>query len=104
MKIEIEQSPYGDTGAVYEGLLGMMNHYILQLKSFRTQNKTPEERAHLEADIRGYEEILKSGSQANARKFMEAKQGWIENASMKRFENNEKVIEYLKVTGLWESK
>lgn len=101
MRIEIEQSPYGDTGAVYHGQLGMMKHYILQLKSFRNQKKTPDERRHMEADIRGYEEIVASGSEDNAIQFMRLKH----DARMagKPYKNNEKVIEHLKEKGIWKN-
>ena len=102
MKITIKGSPYGDTGKVYEGALGMFQHYILQLSSFRSQNKTPKEREYLEADIRGYEMIVASGSEKNAVKFLELKRDAITFED--RFENNEKLVEYMKANGHWEEK
>ena len=103
MRIEIEESPYGDKGQVYEGMLGMIQHFRLQLISFRSQNKTPEERQHLEDDIRGYEIILASGSESNAQAFMEAKRGrrFEENGFKPLFKNNLEVIEFCKKSGTW---
>ena len=101
IKITIEESPYGDTGSEYEGMLGMMNHFLLQLKSFRTQQKTTEEREYLEADIRGYEQILASGSQNIARAFVKLKQDAARSGA--RFENNEAVIRHMKENGLWQA-
>lgn len=97
--ITIEESPYGDTGAVYVGNLGIMNHFCLQLKSFRNQNKTPEERQYLEDDISGYEEILKSNSEENATSFMVTKSEAMRAG--KRFKNNLEIINHLKETGKW---
>ncbi|MGZ3742737.1 MAG: hypothetical protein ACXVB1_00155 [Pseudobdellovibrionaceae bacterium] len=99
MEVKIEQSPYGDSGAIYHGHLGMFNHYLLQLKHFRKLNKTKEEREYLEADIRGYEAILHSNSEENALKFLEVKRE-ARNAG-KRFANNEKIVEHMKQAGLW---
>jgi len=95
----IEESPYGDTGAVYEGALGIMQHFHLQLISFRPQEKTEEERAYLEADIAGYEEIIKSGKEENAQLFMQHKRD--PETHLPRFKNNLAVIAYLKEQGLW---
>lgn len=104
VKITIEESPYGDSGAKYEGLLGMMNHFILQLKSFRHPNKSSEDAAYLEADIRGYQEVLDSGSQDNAREFLRIKQKGNPLAGNQRFENNEAVVAFMKEQGIWQSK
>lgn len=98
MEIKIEESPYGDSGAVYDGMLGMCQHWILQLKSFRTQNKTKEERDYLEADIRGYEAILESGSQDVAIRFMEIKHTRRRELGLK---DNEMIVDYMKANGLW---
>lgn len=100
IKIEIEESPYGDTGTVYDGLLGMMQHFRLQLISFRSPTKTPEEAEYLEADIRGYDEIIKSKSQDNAEAFMELKS---ESRRGRRpgFRNNEEIVNHLKAEGKW---
>lgn len=95
----IEESPFGDTGARYSGMLGMTQHFLLQLKSYRLQRKTIEAREHLEADIRGYEEILKSSSEENASNFYKIKRGAIEAGE--RFANNERVIEQMKSKGIW---
>lgn len=104
MKIEIEESPYGDKGAVYEGMLGMIQHFRLQLMSFRSQDKTPKERQHLEDDIEGYEIILASKSEKNAQAFMEAKRGerFRQNGFRSLFKNNLEVIEFCKKNGTWE--
>lgn len=104
MKIEILESPYGDTGKTYEGMLGMIQHFRLQLISFRGQpGKTAHEEAWLEADIMGYEEILKSNSEENARAFMKIKRGpeWEENGFKDLFEDNLQIVEHLKTTGQW---
>lgn len=101
IQVTIEKSPYGDAGAVYDGMLGMMQHYILQLSSFRSQQHTDEERAYLEADIRGYKEIVKAGKQSNARKFMEIKHE-SRMTGKEKFANNEKIVEHMKASGLWE--
>jgi len=100
MNITLEKSPYGDEGTTYSGALGMFQHYILQLKSFRVQDKTKEEREHLESDIRGYEEVLASGSEKNAENFLKIKQE--ARAIGVRFKNNEDVIKYMKDKNLWE--
>lgn len=100
MKIKIEQSPYGDTGVEYDGLLGMMQHFRLQLMSFRNQPKTQEERDYLEADIAGYEEIIKSKSHENARLFIEYKRSGPPDFEEK-FANNLAVVDHLKAIGLW---
>lgn len=96
MKITIQESPYGDSGVVYEGVLGMVQHWILQLKSFRNENRTQAEQEHLEADIRGYEQILESGKEDNAKVFLEIKQKG-------GFPNNEEVVAFLKKNGLWQT-
>jgi hypothetical protein len=102
IQITVVESPYGDRGAVYEGALGMMNHFLLQLKSFRGQNRTEEEREFLEADIRGYEEILKSNSQKNAREFIHIKHEE-RIKGITSFPTNEAIVNHLKATGVWES-
>lgn len=96
---EIEESPYGDTGATYTGMLGMFNHFLLQLKSFRTLDKTEEERSYLEADIRGYEEVLASGSEENAHIFMKTKHQLSDAGTPA--ENNEVVVAKMKEMGTW---
>ena len=101
MKITTEESPYGDSGAVYDGMLGMMQHYILQLKSFRSPKKTKEESEHLEADIAGYEEVLKSGSEKNAEMFMQTKHRSHVDGIRIVFKNNLEVVQYLKSIGRW---
>jgi hypothetical protein len=100
MKITIEQSPYGDTGAVYEGALGMMQHFKLQLESFRHPDKSPEDAKALEDDILGYVEILNSKSEKNADNFLRLKAGDRVSAN-RRFSNNLDVIKHLKDSGLW---
>lgn len=102
MKIEIEESPYGDKGATYEGMLGMINHFVLQLKYFRDQLKTPEERAYLEADIEGYEMILKSNSEKNANTFMKLKHQDRLNKKGRIYPNNTALVNHMKATGAWE--
>lgn len=102
--ITIEESPFGDKGVVYEGDLGMIQHFRLQLISYRTQNLTKKERAALEADIKGYEMLLESKSEKNAQVFIEAKRGEkFEKGGFKElFKNNIEVIEHLKATGNWD--
>ena len=99
MKVEIEESPYGDKGKTYSGFLGMTNHWIMQLKSFRSPTKTKEESDYLEADIRGYEEILKSGQEQNAVAFMTEKHEAMRKG--RRHANNEEIVKYLKETKRW---
>lgn len=96
--IEIEESPFGDTGAVYKGLLGMVNHFKLQLTSYRSPLKTKEESEYLERDIAGYDEILKSNSEENAQAFMKAK---VNPPVKPRFSDNLAIVNYLKEKGLW---
>lgn len=100
VKIKIERSPYGDSGAEYDGLLGMMQHFRLQLMSFRGQQKTKEDRERLEADIAGYDEIIKSASEENARAFLEHKRSGPPNFEEK-FKDSLTVIGHIKTQGLW---
>lgn len=46
MKVTFEKSPYGDEGKTYCNKLGMIEHFILQLKSYREQDKTQEQRGY----------------------------------------------------------
>lgn len=105
MKVTIEKSPFGDEGAVYEGSLGLLQHFRLQLISYRSQNKTKEAREFLEADIKGYEEVLESKSENNAQAFMEAKRGRRFEAKgfEELFKNNREVVAWLKANGKWET-
>lgn len=98
MKIKIEESPFGDTGVTYHGQLGMMQHFRLQLISYRSQNKTPEQRAYLEADIAGYEEVIASGSEENALAFIANKR---DAGRHNRFANNTELVKWLKAQGIW---
>lgn len=100
-QITIEESPYGDTGKVYEGMLGMFQHFRLQLISYRTQNKTPEARQYLEDDIAGYEAVIESGLEENAQNFMKLKKSRI---SPDRFKDNSAIVHYMKSTGVWINK
>lgn len=103
MKIIIEKSPYGDEGKTYDGILGMFNHYILQLESFRSHTKTKEERDYLEADILGYKRILESNSHANAENFMKTKNEE-RMTGVRKFANNNEIVEHLIKENLWETK
>jgi hypothetical protein len=98
MKITIEQSPYGDTGAVYEGALGMMQHFRLQLISFR--GKSPDTDG-LEQDILGYEAVIASGSEKNANAFLEYKR---DENHVERCANNFELVEWLKANGHWDTR
>lgn len=99
MEIKIEKSPFGDEGVTYTGQLAMFNHFRLQLISYRTQDKTPEERAYLEADIAGYDEILKSGHEENAQEFMKNKRD--PATYLNRFKDNLSLVNWLKANGKW---
>ena len=103
MEIKIEESPYGDKGAVYTGLLGMIQHFRLQLIHYRKQDKTKEEREYLEQDIKGYEMILDSGSEKNAVNFLDLKDQE-RRGLQKAFKDNVAVIEFMKANNLWEDK
>lgn len=96
----VKESPYGDSGVTYSGALAIFNHFILQLKSFRSLKKTKEESDYLESDIRGYELILESKSEANAEKFLELKTK-SRLGQLPRFKDNLAVIEHMKETGVW---
>lgn len=99
MKVTIEQSPYGDTGKTYEGLLGMINHYILQLENFRPQHvNSPDRLAHLERDIAGYKELLKT-DEDTVNRFMKAKHEWTD--TLRRFKDNLEIVEHMKANGEW---
>ena len=99
IEVEIEESPYGDKGKTYKGYLGMMNHWILQLQSFRSPTKSKEEAEYLEADIRGYEEVLKSGHEQNAINFMNEKHQ--ARVAGRRHADNECIVAYLKENKRW---
>lgn len=101
MKIEIEESPYGDKGAVYNGLLGMCQHWIYQLASFRDPRKTKEEADYLEKDICGYGILLDTGVEENVRKFLEIKQN--ARINKQRFANNLEIVMYMKTNDLWQT-
>jgi len=98
MKIKIEESPFGDAGKEYDGTLGMFQHFRLQLISYRNQNKTPDERAHLEADIAGYEEVIATGSEETARNFLKYKR---DEKHRSRCANNLELNKWLKDNGHW---
>ena len=101
IQLTIEESPYGDQGAVYEGTLAMFNHFRLQLISFRDQPRSAEQRDYLEADIAGYEELLASGSEKNAENFLKFKR---DENHQDRFADNLALIKWLKENGKWEEK
>lgn len=98
--ITIVRSPFGDEGVVYNGYLGLINHFILQLKSYRALPKTTEEREYLEMDIAGYEELLAKGSEEIVNSFINIKQR--ARASGKPFKNNLEIIDGMKMMKLWD--
>lgn len=98
MKITIEASPFGDAGEVYEGEIGMFKHFRLQLISYRDQPKTKEQREHLEADIAGYDEVIASGKEENARAFLVNKR---DENHRDKFKNNLELVQFLKDSGQW---
>lgn len=98
MKIHIEESPYGDKGVTYDNNLGMIKHFILQLKSFRVLKKSPKQMQHLEDDIKGYELILESKSEKNVSEFLKLKHSM---PGLNLITNIER-INYMKENGLWE--
>jgi hypothetical protein len=101
--ITMEESPYGDTGAVYEGALGMMNHWVLQLETFKTQpSQTKEGLEAIDADITGYKEILASGSQENANKFLEIKTNGKRGVGLE-YKDNLAIVNHMKENNLWKS-
>lgn len=102
-KLHVDQSPFGDSGTTYEGMLGVLNHLLLQLKSYRKIKKTQAERDYLETDIAAYEEIINSGSETNAQVFIKTKQE-DRLGKVRKFKNNRDVINFLKETGKWELK
>ena len=98
MKITIE-SPW-DNGT-YEGILGMFVHYIKQLEYFRKQKEQDDDgRAAIDADIRGYQQILDSKSEQNADTFLKIK-ALGHTGKMKPFRTNEDVVKHMKENGLW---
>ena len=103
MKIIMEKSPYGDEGKVYEGTLGMLNHFVLQLESFRSPTKTKEQAEYLELDIKGYKRILESNSEKNADNFMKIKDEE-RLTGIYKFANNNEIVDHLIKENLWEYK
>lgn len=95
----VVSSEWDKPGIKRTGCLGLMEHTLLQLKSYRQLNKTPEKRQHLEDDISGYEMILATGSEKNAEHFFELKAKSIK--MREPFKNNLEVIKALKNAGIW---
>lgn len=107
MKIEIEQSPYGDTGKTYEGMLGMINHFLLQLESFRPQwLNDPEHLAYIDRDIAGYKELLTTNEET-VQAWMTLKRGGkpgrpaSEDDHYIRWPDNLAIVEHMKASGAW---
>ena len=96
---KVLESPYGDAGAVYSGTLGMIEHFRLQLVSFRGQDKTAAEQEYLERDIKGYERILASNNEANANAFLRRKSE--SRRSAVKYKDNIDVIDSLIAEGVW---
>lgn len=85
-----------------DGMLPVFNELLEQLESMLAPDLSAQRREHLEADIRGYKEIIASQSENNARKFMEIKSN--ARSEGRRFKDNEAVIAYMKENKLWERK
>jgi len=102
MKVTYEKSPYGDEGVTYNNELEWCKHFILQLESFRSPDKTSEEAADLEADIAGYKAVLRSGSTKNAAEFFEIKDLVRRRKIDAMLITNLDVIDYLRMVGRWE--
>jgi hypothetical protein len=92
----ITKSPYGDEGAVYKGTLGLINHFRLQLISYRSLPKSKDQLEYLERDIHGYDLILASNSEKNAVNFISFKSN-----TKPRLKDNLAVIDALKANGKW---
>lgn len=82
--------------------LDMFKQFLEQLESMRGSHQTKEQSDYLEADIRGYKEVIESGSAKNAEAFMAAKKDAI--LRNHRFKNNEAIVEHLKSIDHWEYK
>jgi hypothetical protein len=97
--IEVQESPYGDAGTTYTGYLGMLNHFRLQLVSFRELPKTKKELEYLNRDIAGYDMILASNNENNAEEFIVRKSEARKFGS--KYADNLAVIEAIKADGKW---
>ena len=101
VKITLEESPYGDKGKTYDGMLGMINHWILQLQHFRQQPaQTSAGIEAIDADIAGYQEVLDSGKEENAQTFLKIKEKGYRGL-MKPFKDNKAIVQHMKESGLW---
>ena len=94
MKTTID-APWTKGPQTLENMLGLIAHTREQLLFF--QKKKDSE--HIRRDIRGYELILKSNIESNARNFIETKDKF--RNTDKRFKDNMAVISYLKEKRLW---
>lgn len=100
MFYKIIRSPYGDQGTTYVGELDFLRHTLLQLKYYlKTQKRTPQQLAHLKADIKGYEELIETGSEENASVFLRMKHEAMKGGL--RFPNNLAIIQHMKNEGIW---
>ena len=96
MKIEVEAPWTNGEVKKYDGILGMFYQYKEQLLYYQKQNDTE----HIRLDIAGYDMILESNSESNAREFLRIKTD--AKLSGTAFKNNLAVIGELKKLGLWE--
>ena len=94
MKVTI-QAPWTKEPQSFEGMLGLIAHAKGQLLFFQKKKDTE----HIRRDIRGYDFILESDNELNARNFLEIKAKF--RSTDKRFKDNLAVIAHLKIKGLW---
>lgn len=92
-------APWTNGDEVFTGMLGFIKQAKDQLLYFQKKGDTPA----LQKDIAGYDEILKSGREANARVFMEFKDEARRNLS-KTYANNLLIVQAMKDQGKWKDK
>ena len=91
------EAPWG----TYEldGVLAWIKQFQDQIQYFIDTGQTDNVQ-YAKRDIQGYQLILDSGSQDNARKFLEIKQNE-RLGDEPKFADNIAIVEYMKSEGLW---
>lgn len=97
MKVTVE-APWTNGEEEFKGMLGFIQQTKQQLLFYKSQGNNSD---HINKDINGYDELLKSKSEDNVRKFMEIKQDIRCGRSSLNLTNNMEIVEHIKKIGEW---
>jgi len=93
-------APWTNGEEKFEGLLGFLQQCKSQLLYYKSKGNVTQ---HLLDDIAGYDEILNSGSETNARTFIEIKRTIRLGKSDLNFSTNLELVAHMKKENRWKS-